>query len=147
MQTQRLSRLVALLTLALLALPATAGQEEFGDYLVNYAAQPGNSIPAELAYKLGISRRSGSGFVLINLKKQQPNGLEPVPAVVVGEAKNLVGHNKHIEFREIREAGAIDYIAQFNFVNQETIVFNVTVLPKGLAVPYSVEFKQKFFIE
>jgi len=70
---------------------------------------------------------------------------KPVAAQVSGVVKNLLGQDRPLGFKQLKEGDeAIYYLAQFPFDSQETLRFALTVQPTG-AEPFSFEFNQEFF--
>jgi hypothetical protein len=47
--------------------------------------------------------------------------------------------------REVREGNAIYYIGEFGVANEETVKFDVRILPQGTRNEFKVEFSQDFY--
>lgn len=161
-----MSRPVTLLTLLLTALvlgPAGCGQdagerqapqareitrpsfEAFGDYIVHFHAQSTTLLTPEIARAAGI-RRSGSRAMLnVAVLRRDENAELPVSAELRVAASNLLGQQKALELREVRDGAAIYYIGEMSVANEEIINFNVSVRPEGADVRHEFRFQQQFY--
>ena len=136
-----MSRL-ALFVLALcLALPAAAERKQsFGEMDVHYSAFNSGFLQPDIAAAAGLSRSKSQGVVNIAVLKAG----KPTPAEVSGEVRNLLGQVRTLGFKQVKESGAIYYLAQFPFDQRETLKFTINVQAAG-DVPHSFSFDQEFF--
>ncbi|MGH8354733.1 MAG: DUF4426 domain-containing protein [Pseudomonas sp.] len=136
-----MSRL-ALFVLALcLALPAAAERKQsFGELDVHYSAFNSGFLQPDIAAAAGLSRSKSKGVVNVAVLKAG----QPTPAEVSGEVKNLLGQVHSLKFQQVKESGAIYYLAQFPFDQQEMLKFTLNVQAAGDA-PHSFSFDQEFF--
>lgn len=133
--------LIALLTL-LLALPAWAERKHsFGEYDVHYIAFNSGFLQPDIAAAAGLVRSKSQGVLNVSVLKAG----KPSMALVSGTVKNLLGQDRPLAFKQLKEGeDAIYYLAQFPFDSRETLRFALTVQPVG-ADQVSFEFTQEFF--
>ncbi len=136
-----LLRLLILLTLA-----GTAQAEQvkgFGDLSVHYIALNSTSVPANVAADYDLDR--GENVALINIagrrESGEPGDTTPVPLAVKGTVRNLLGQTITLTFQEVREPGAIYYLATTRFTDREALRFELTVedLERGERHPLSFQ--------
>ena len=111
---------------------------------VHYNAMPSVGLSAEVARHYGIRRSSARSIVVIT-PQDADNDFAPLTASVTGRARNLVGQGKTLEFRQVREAQAIYYIAEISYAHMETLRFEIDVEVEGRAAPVTVRFQQQFY--
>lgn len=135
------SSLIALLAL-LLAMPAWAERKHsFGEYDIHYIAFNSGFLQPEIASAAGLVRSKTQGVLNISVLKAG----KPSAALVSGTVKNLLGQDRSLTFKQLKEGeDAIYYLAQFPFDLRETLRFSLTVQPMG-ADPVSFDFTQEFF--
>ena len=103
-------------------------------------------LTPKVATDYRIMRSRSRGMINITLVKKIPGSIgRPVRAVVNVDAVNLVGQRRDLRVREIREADAIYYIAEFRVNHEETLEFRVAVKPPGMQDPMEVRFRQDFY--
>ena len=135
------ANLIALLTL-LLALPAWAERKHsFGEYDVHYIAFNSGFLQPDIAAAAGLVRSKSQGVLNVSVLKAG----KPTMALVSGTVKNLLGQDRPLAFKQLKEGEeAIYYLAQFPFDSRETLRFSLTVQPVG-AEAVNFEFTQEFF--
>ena len=133
--------LVCFLT-AMLALPVLAERKHsVGEYDIHYSAFNSGFLQPDIASAAGLVRSKTQGVINVSVLKAG----KPVVAQVSGTVKNLLGQDRPLSFKQLKEGDeAIYYLAQFPFDSQETLRFRLTVQPTG-AQPFSFEFNQEFF--
>ena len=133
--------LIALLTL-LLALPAWAERKHsFGEYDVHYIAFNSGFLQPDIAAAAGLVRSKSQGVLNVSVLKAG----KPTMALVSGTVKNLLGQDRPLAFKQLKEGEEdIYYLAQFPFDSRETLRFSLTVQPVG-AEAVNFEFTQEFF--
>jgi hypothetical protein len=73
-------------------------------------------------------------------------GSVPIKAKVEGTRSDLV-HTRDLELREVIEEGAIYYLAEFPFRNDETHYFKVRIHPDGDTSTLDLQFKQTLYVD
>ncbi len=138
-----------LLMFALLGFAAGASAENsrvYGDYVVHYNAFRSDTLSPEIAKAYNLTRRNNRIIVNITvLKKVLGTTGKPVPATVTGNASNLTGQLKSLEFREIKEDTAIYYIAEMKVSDGEFLKFKLNITPEGEEGPARLQFSKRFF--
>lgn len=146
-----LPRLKCLLTLiALLGTSVSAYAEQvkqFGDYRIHYNAFVSNMLSPEIARNYGLTRSRYQAVVNITVQKQGKDGYQPVRAKVSGTATNLYGKQRSLEMKEVTEREAVYYLAELPFSNEETLTFDIQVVPEGEKEVRNISFKQQFFVD
>lgn len=140
-----------LLTLALAGLAALllgtsalAESSSAGDYTVHYNALSSLDLSPEVARSYAISRSENRGLLNIAIRQKTGDGDQPAAARLSGEAINEVGQRQTLYFREVRETGAIYYLAEPAVRPGDTWRFEVeVVIENGPTVP--LRFSQEFF--
>ena len=66
-------------------------------------------------------------------------------ALLKGTTWDLI-HKQDLEFMEVREGGAIYYIAEFAFINEEWRFFEMPFRPEGADQTYTFKFKHQLYI-
>jgi len=139
----------SLFMLALLGISASASAENsrvFGDYVVHYNAFRSDTLSPEIAKAYELTRRNNRIIVNITvLKKVMGTTGKPVPATIAGNASNLTGQLKTLEFREIKEDTAIYYIAELKVSDGEFLKFKLNITPEGEEGPARLRFSKRFF--
>ena len=147
-----MSRIIIALTMTLLmtvGLTANAEQSKsFGDYTIHYVAFTTDMLSPEVARLYKIRRSKNRVILNISvLKKVLGTTGQPVKAQVEATATNLTRQMKTLKTRELSSNGAIYYIAETAVNNEETLNFNLNIIPEGETIALSFSFQQQFFTE
>ena len=142
-----LSVLFSSLILSLLSLNAFAeNSTTAGEYTIHHNALTTDVLTPQVASTYQIQRSKSRAMINIAVLKKDAEGKQhSVSAKVTLQSRSLVGHIRDISLREIREAGAIYYIADFSVADREHLHFKVTVLPTGQTYPIQANFQQQFY--
>jgi hypothetical protein len=117
-------------------------------YTIHHNALTTDTLSPKVANAYGIQRSKNRGMVNISVIKDEPGTTgTPVTAEVELVARNLLGQERDIPLREIREETAIYYIADFPVGNREQLVFKLEALPAGSSYALSATFQQEFFTD
>ncbi|MFC3608294.1 DUF4426 domain-containing protein [Stutzerimonas tarimensis] len=136
------SALIALFAL-FMALPAFAERKQtFGDYDIHYIAFHSSFLTPEIASAAGLVRSRTQG--VLNVAVQESG--KPVTAQVSGTMTNLLGQQRNLNFRQVREDEAVYYLTQFPIDTQELLRFQLNVHPSG-GRPINIQFEQEVFPE
>jgi hypothetical protein len=127
------------------ALAANEHLKAFGDYTLHVNALTTDQLPPEVAKEYRIQRSTARAMLNVVVTTKSDNGDKPVTANVVANARNLAGQFKDLEMREIREKDAIYYIADLPVDNQETLIFNIDVLPVNETEVLRLSYRHEFF--
>lgn len=122
-----------------LALPAAAERKQtFDDLEVHYSAYKSSFLQPEIAAAAGLTRSEGLGVFNVSVLKDGKAQLATVKARI----ENLMGQQRSLSFREVRQGDAIYYLSQFPF-GEEKLHFTVDVKSGGRL--HTFEFDQEFF--
>jgi len=121
--------------------------QRFDDYVVHYNALSADMLPAEVAAAYKIPRSSKQG--LLNIAVQRTDGAEPVAvtARISGSVANLAGQRSEMTVREIREADAIYYLAEFPVRGSDPLNFDLRIAPTDSTRSYTLKFSKNYVTE
>ena len=112
-----------------------------GDHTIYATALSSLLIPPEVAQLHGIVRSAQR--IVVNVTVLETNN--PAAARVSGTGTNLLAQQLPLEFAEVREQGAIYYLASIITNEKDTIRFKLQVLPAGAAKPAALQFERSYF--
>lgn len=137
-----MKRALICLLAVLFALPAFAERKySVGDYDIHYIAFNSSFLQPDVAAAAGLVRSKAQGVVNVSVLKSK----KAVPAQVSGTVKNLLGQDRPLTFKQLKEGnGAIYYLAQYPIESQETLRFSLTVQPQD-GEPITFDFNQEIF--
>lgn len=118
--------------------------KEFAQHVVYYNAFPTDSLPSQMTKQYGLKR--SKNYVLVNISVMKKGEALPVAikSKISGQMKNLMGQSQKLEFREIKEAKAIYYIAQVPVQNKAIVNFFIDIEPLNTSATYQLKFSKKF---
>ncbi|MBD8513011.1 DUF4426 domain-containing protein [Photobacterium sp. WH77] len=138
--------LIAIIATIGFALPAQAEQlKNIGELEVHYSTFPSTFLTADIAKNYRIQRSRYSALINVTVLDTSTEGKPAVAAQVKGTARNLVGNEKNLTFREVREGDAIYYIAELSHANEERFRFNIDVSRQSTSG--NIQFEQTYFAE
>ena len=132
------------LALALLLTSTVSAEQKKtypGGFEVHYIVVTSTFLEPEVARRLGITR--GETQALVNLSVLKDG--TPVSAAVTGNATNLLGTVRDLEFREVREGTAIYSIAALRFSEEEYWRFDLEIDLPDRRAPAELKFEQKLY--
>ena len=159
----RLSYAVSLLALLLSSALAAADinppeietSKKFGRYVVFYNVFPSTDLQADIAARYNIDRADDQMVVNVSLREAASEHVLPQPATITASYSDLMTA-KPLEFREIREAGAIYYVAQLRVHNRQLLRFDISVQPlretatsdnAPVSAPLALSFTRRFELD
>ncbi|MGB5097328.1 MAG: DUF4426 domain-containing protein [Porticoccaceae bacterium] len=116
---------------------------EFGDYRVYYSAFNSSLVSPEVAAAYDIVRGRDRG--LVNIAVMPAGTIGGRPAEVSGHVANIFAQRQELKFFEVREDDAVYYLAPFNFENEDSLTFNITVKPSPDTPAYTLSFQRTFY--
>ena len=123
--------------------PAAASYVDIGDHVVHFSAQSTDQLPTEVARAYNIVRSPNRAMLNVSVVSESTNS--SVAADVTVKTVNLTGQLKNVTMRKINEQDAIYYIGETPVANQETLIFDISVKPEGVADASDVRFKRQFY--
>ena len=115
--------------------------EKFGDFEIHYTTFSSMLIPGEVAALHDITRANNRIVINISVKKSD----EPVAVAITGIVVNLLSQIVALEFREVKEANAIYYLASHTVDERDTLKFDLTIAPHGVTTPYQLKFMRQYY--
>lgn len=135
--------LFALLLLPLAFTSNAEGMKQMGDWDVHYMVVNSTFFSPEIAHEYGIVRSKYN--VLVNISVLDSKSQEAQTVGIQGIATNLLGTEKKLNFKKVKEGDAIYYLAVFDFRNEETYRFDIEIR-RGDTVE-NLKFKQKLLVD
>ncbi|MDF2179502.1 DUF4426 domain-containing protein [Aliiglaciecola sp. CAU 1673] len=139
-----MKNLIFSLILASLLLPLHANAEQMqqlGRWDVHYMVVTSTFLTPEVASAYGIQRSNYNAVVNISVLDSENKKAQE--AAVTGQAVNLIGVVKELDFKQINEGEAIYYIAVLPFRDQEQYKFEISVQKGGET--QKLKFEQKLY--
>lgn len=123
----------------------------FGNFDVLYNIFPSTTLQPDIAAHYQLVRGGDQAVVNVSVRNRGNGGNIAQAAIVSGTYSDLI-QPKKLEFREIREEGAIYYLAQMRFTDHETLRFDIVVQPlidgpAPVGSPFKISLTRKFFVE
>lgn len=144
-----MKHLLALAALLLSGLwqDARAEMQQFGRYEVYYSLFATDFLRPEIARAYGLVRANDRALLNIAVRRTEPaGGSVPIKAVVEGTRSDLV-HKRELRFQEVIEEGAIYYLVEFPFRNEETHYLELLIKPEGDTSTLSLRFNQTLYVD
>ncbi len=127
------------------ALAQNEYEVSFGSYTVNYNTFPSTFLEPAISKAAGIKRSENHGVITIAVRhRSATSGEKAVKAVVSGMATNLIGQIRKLNLTEVREGEAIYYVGDFAVVKNESLTFNISLLPEGETQRHEFKFTRQF---
>ncbi|GAB5453116.1 MAG: DUF4426 domain-containing protein [Halioglobus sp.] len=141
-----LRMLVSLLVLGTLSSTTIAQQSEMFDaFELHYSVVNTTFLTPEVAANYGITRGKKRAILNLAVREHTGDGTAARDMLLKGRTWDLI-QNQDLEFQEIRESGAIYYIAEFKFINEEWRFFEIDFRPEGTDKTYTFKFKHQLYI-
>jgi hypothetical protein len=144
---KRIKALLVLLMLTLSgALHASDGVEVFGNVKIFYNIVPTSTLTPAMAKLYDIQRAKDMSYINISVRTNDSTLLgESVGATIDSTAVNEFGQTRFLEFREIKEPGAIYYIAIVKHGNDETLKINASIIVHNDYKQHKLSFQRQLF--
>lgn len=118
-------------------------KKTLGDWEVHYIAFPSTFLTAEVARANNITRSTTQAVINISVLDSQSK--EALDVDISGNARNLLGTNKLLDFTTVKEGKAIYHLASVSFDDKEVLRFNIDL--KDGNVSQNLKFQQKMYEE
>jgi len=133
-------------SLAFFTVPSFAEQKsQLGPYEVHYIAFNSTFVTPEIAKLYDIQRSRYNALINISVLDSRNKNKPAVEVKLSGTARNLIGNQTNLDFKEVREGEAVYYLAQLRFSNEETFRFEITV-DDGKSQQL-LKFQQKLYVD
>lgn len=124
---------------------ASAESTRFGDYEVHEIIFTTDFLQPDVAAAYKVTRAGDRALLNISVRQHLPEGGDQaVRASVSGTRSDLI-HKTPLEFQEIVEQGAVYYIAEFGFIDEEVLYFDIKVRPEGQSSTFDLSFQKKLY--
>lgn len=122
-------------------------EKRSGEYTVYYSLFPSSFLLPDIAEKVGITRGRNHTVLNVSVRRADTeNTNREQSALVKGTSSDLV-HNKPLEFIEVREQGAIYYLAEIETSNPARLYFDLQVSPNPNKPPIEIKFNREVYPE
>ena len=118
-------------------------KRELGNWDVHYIALNTTFLTPEVAKQYGIVRSKFNALINISVLDRQDKSAQSV--ILTGEAKNLLGVVKKLNFKQITEGESIYYLALLPFSDLEQ--YRITVNINDGLEQKNLKFQHKFYAD
>ena len=140
---QSLKKMALAGLLLMSSLVSAEQKKQLGPWDVHYIAMPSTMIDPAIAKEYQLERSKFQGLLNISVLKTTDQSAQQVS--IEGVAKNLLGQQKELVFREVIEGKAIYYLAQLPYRNEERFSFTLQI--KQGDVSQQLEFTHTFYVD
>ena len=138
----------ALLFLLATSVVSAENSTKENGYTIHHNAITTDMLTPEIAREYGLIRSRNRAMLNVSVIKQVPGTTgQPVEADVRASSTNIIGQQRRLRMREIREGEAIYYIGDFLVRNEEQLNFHIDVKPEGEVTWIPAAFSQTFYTE
>lgn len=119
-----------------------------GGYVIHHNAFTTDTLSPQVASAYGIRRSKERAMLNISIIRGEPGKPgKAVAAKVTVTARNIIGQQRDIPLREIREGDAIYYIGDFPVSHREKLDFFLEATPNGEHQPLKARLSQEFYTD
>ena len=140
---QSLKKMALAGLLLMSSLVSAEQKKQLGPWDVHYIAMPSTMIDPAIAKEYQLERSKFQGLLNISVLKTTDQSAQQVS--IEGVAKNLLGQEKELVFREVIEGKAIYYLAQLPYRKEERFSFTLQI--KQGDVSQQLEFTHTFYVD
>jgi hypothetical protein len=118
----------------------------FGDLEIHYIALNTTTLAADMAERYDVPRADNRALVNIAGRRVQADGTtEPAPLEIRGTVTNLLEQMEQLEFREVREPGAVYYLETITFSDREMLRFELDVTDPATGETHPLAFRKELW--
>lgn len=118
-------------------------KQQLGDWDVHYIAFNSTFLTPQVAKAANLSRNKNNAIINISVLDSQTQQAQQVQ--IGGIARNLLGQQRDLVFREVKDGEAIYYIAVMPFRNEEQLRFSLEI--RQGTKRQQLNFEQKLYTE
>ncbi|MDX1391870.1 MAG: DUF4426 domain-containing protein [Rheinheimera sp.] len=118
-------------------------KKQLGDWHVHYIAFPAPMLTPEIAQHYGLQRSKYNAIINISVLDDDTQQAQKVS--VSGVAKNLLGQQIPLDFKQVTEGDAVYYLAQLSFQHKQQFNFTIDIT-QGDATE-QLTFEQTFYVD
>ncbi|OYW94908.1 MAG: hypothetical protein B7Z18_04285 [Alishewanella sp. 32-51-5] len=134
---------VMILAVFLMQAAQAEQKKTLGNWDIHYIAFNSTFLTPDVARAANLSRNKTNAIINISVLDSQSQQAQQV--VISGIARNLLGQQRELTFREIKDGDAIYYIAVMPFRNEEQFRFSLDIRQGNQRQQLS--FDQKLYTE
>jgi hypothetical protein len=143
-----MKKLMILLVTIFLLMPALSLAEnstKIPGHTIHHNVITTDFLSPNIASAYRIIRSKNRGMINISVIQDVPGTTgTPVMANIRARVINLLGQQRSINLKEIREGNAIYYIGDFIISSQGPLVFMLDVMPVGAKKPFTAKLEHSF---
>jgi hypothetical protein len=118
-------------------------KKDLGDWEVHYIAFTTTFLSPQIARANDIERSGRNALVNISVLDKRTKEAQEVE--ISGSARNLLGTNKTLTFKQVNEGDAIYYLADVTFSDKEVLRFDIDI--KQGRTTQNLKFQQTMYVE
>lgn len=136
--------------LFLLLLTPVASAEErgvttAGDYTVYYTVFPSSFLQPDVAGAYNLVRAKDRYILNVSVRKRLGDNKDREHSAIVSGTRSDLIHKLPLKFTEVREQGAVYYLAEVRVSTAEKLYFKLSVQPDPNQSPIIIEFQKQVF--
>lgn len=120
---------------------AAEEQFELGDHTLYYTLFNSTFVPADIARAYQLKRSKYEWLLNVVVSKNGQHG--GVPVKLSGHNANLLGQQKRLEFKEIKETGTVYFLAPIRVSGEDILHFELQVTLPGSTESHTIKFTDK----
>ena len=125
---------------------ASLAEQKFvkSDWDIHYIAFPSSFLEPEVARQYGLTRSKYQAVINISVL-DNTNKDKAQRAYISGKAKNLIGQNIQLDFKQVVEGDAIYYLSQLQYHDNQPVEFSIDIQQGNRTE--NIKFKKTFYVE
>lgn len=136
--------IIALLLGLAISFSAMAEQKkQLGNWDVHYIAFPAPLLTPEVALQYQLQRSKYNA--VINISVLDKNNQQAQKVALSGNAKDLQGRQRKLEFTQVVEGNAVYYLAQLPFYHEQRYSFTINIASGNES--QLLKFDQTFYVD
>ena len=118
-------------------------KKQMGNWDVHYIAFPAPLLTPEIALQYQLQRSKYNA--VINISVLDKNNQQAQKVALSGNAKDLQGRQRTLEFSEVIEGDAVYYLAQLPFRHEQRFSFTISIVSGNQTE--QLTFDQTFYVD
>lgn len=118
-------------------------KKQLGPWDVHYIAMPSTLLEPDIAKAYDLERSQYQGLINISVLKTSDQSAQQVS--ITGMAKNLLGQQQTLEFKQVTEGKAVYYLAQLPYRNEQRMTITVQI-SQG-SQQQQLQFDHTFYVD
>jgi len=118
-----------------------------GAYVVYHSVLNTSFLEPDVARQYGLARSKSLALLNISVQKQDSATNTPIDILIKGTVRNIVGQQRQLEFKAVREGTAIYYLSTFRISDDDVLSFDLQIQPNTDLPPLEVKFQQRVYVQ